>query len=157
MLCGLLGATPRSRDFIVAYPVTFSLRYLYIRPISRTCVVCSFVRLSQGDAARRHESSRVLFVSLNKSETYKETIVRVLVPQSLTEYSTSTVQYSRLCFEMAWWTTPRYSVTFAGAILRIDYCNVRTSARFHEVVSVCVTATRTSTSSRYTLPYSLRE
>ena len=57
------------------------------------------------------------------------------------------VQYSRLCFEMAWWTTPRYSVTFAVAILRIEYCNVRTSARFHEVVSVCVTA------SRYTLRY----
>ena len=28
-------------------------------------------------------SSRVLFVTLSKSETYKETIVRVLVPQSL--------------------------------------------------------------------------
>ena len=52
MLRGLLGATPRSRDFIVAYPVSFSLRYLYIRPISRTSVVCSFVRRSsQGDAA----------------------------------------------------------------------------------------------------------
>ena len=46
MLCGLLGATPQFRDFIVAYPVSFSLRYLYIRPISRTSVVCSFVRSS---------------------------------------------------------------------------------------------------------------
>ena len=38
---------------------------------------------SEGVVVRRHESSRVLFVTLSKSETYKETIVRVLVPQSL--------------------------------------------------------------------------
>ena len=35
MLCGGPGATPRSRDSFVNYPVSFSLRYLYIRPISR--------------------------------------------------------------------------------------------------------------------------
>ena len=44
-----------------------------------TVLVCR----SQGVVVRRHESSRVLFVTLSKSETYKETIVRVLVPQSL--------------------------------------------------------------------------
>ena len=73
-------------------------------------------------------------------------ISRATYPRSTvaTTVRRGTVQY-RLCFEMAWWTTPRYSVTFAVAILRIEYCNVRTSARFHEVVSVCVTA------SRYTL------
>ena len=40
MLCGGLVATPRSRDLFVAYPVSFSLLDLYIRPISRTSVVC---------------------------------------------------------------------------------------------------------------------
>ena len=66
----------------------FLLRYLYIRPISRTSAVvcvCSSVRRSQGDVARRHESSRVLFVTLHKSETYKETIVRV--PRTVPSYS----------------------------------------------------------------------
>ena len=58
MLCGLLGATPRFRDFIVAYPVSFSLRYLYIRPISRTYVVCVFVRPSV--TGRRSPKTRVL-------------------------------------------------------------------------------------------------
>ena len=45
MLCGGPVATPRSRDFFVNYPVSFSLRYLYIRPISRhVCVsVCMSV------------------------------------------------------------------------------------------------------------------
>ena len=66
-------------------------------------------------------------------------LVGVLVPQSLTEYSTrSTVQY-RLCFVVGWGRLPDF-VTFAYAILRIWYCNIRTSARFHEVVFVCVTA-----------------
>ena len=83
MLWGVLVATVQSRRFFVAYPVSFLLRYLYIRPISRASVVCPSVRRSQGVVARRHESSRVLFVTLSKSETYKETIVRVLVPQSL--------------------------------------------------------------------------
>ena len=36
MLWGGPVATVRSRDFFVNYPVSFSLRYLYIRPISRT-------------------------------------------------------------------------------------------------------------------------
>ena len=42
-------ATVRSRDFFVNYPVSFSLRYLYIRPISRH--VCVSVCRSQGDEA----------------------------------------------------------------------------------------------------------
>ena len=53
MLWGWPVATVRSRDFFVNYPVSFSLRYLYIRPISRhVCVsVCLFVCRSQGDEA----------------------------------------------------------------------------------------------------------
>ena len=45
MLWGGPVATVRSRVFFVNYPVSFSLRYLYIRPISRhVCVsVCLFV------------------------------------------------------------------------------------------------------------------
>ena len=39
-------ATARSRGFFVNYPVSFSLRYLYIRPISRH--VCLSVCLSVG-------------------------------------------------------------------------------------------------------------
>ena len=77
-------ATVRSRDFFVTYPVSFSLRYLYIRPISRH--VCLSVCLSVTGSRRlktRVLTSTVLFVTLGKSETYKETIVRVLVPQSL--------------------------------------------------------------------------
>ena len=48
MLWGGPVATVRSRVFFVNYPVSFSLRYLYIRPISRhVCVsVCLFVCLS---------------------------------------------------------------------------------------------------------------
>ena len=96
-------ATPRSRDFIVAYPVSYSLRYLYIRPILRISVVCSSVRAAvTGEGvvlvARRHESSRVLFVTLNKSETYKETIVRVRTRTAIAygvqyEYSTDLETY----------------------------------------------------------------
>ena len=83
-------ATVRSRDLFVNFPVSFSLRYLYIRPISRhVCVsVCLSVCLSVTGSRRlktRVLTSTVLFVTLGKSETYKETIVRVLVlvPQSL--------------------------------------------------------------------------
>ena len=90
-------ATVRSRVFFVNYPVSFSLRYLYIRPISRhVCVsVCLFVghrESSPEDTGPQYRTpheyrtvpySRILFVTLSKSETYKETIVRVLVPQSL--------------------------------------------------------------------------
>ena len=88
MLWGGPVATVRSRDFFVTYPVSFSLRYLYIRPISRhVCVsVCLSVCLSVTGSRRlktRVLTSTVLFVTLGKSETYKETIVRVLVPQSL--------------------------------------------------------------------------
>ena len=45
MLWGGPVATVRSRVFFVNYPVSFPLRYLYIRPISRhVCVsVCLFV------------------------------------------------------------------------------------------------------------------
>ena len=45
MLWGGPVATVRSRVFFVSYPVSLSLRYLYIRPISRhVCVsVCLFV------------------------------------------------------------------------------------------------------------------
>ena len=43
------------------------------------------------------------------------------------------------------WTSATAVGSFAAAILRIEYCNVRTSARFHEVVSVCVTATVVAT------------
>ena len=45
MLWGGPVATVRSRDFFVNYPVSFSLRYLCIRPISRhVCLsVCLFV------------------------------------------------------------------------------------------------------------------
>ena len=93
----------RLPDFVI-----LSLHILY----RFLCVICTsarfnepqlcvrvFVRPSvghmtgQGDAARRHESSRVLFVTLSKSETYKETIVRVLVPQ-IRNRLRSTVQYS---------------------------------------------------------------
>ena len=49
MLWGVLVATVQSRDLFVAYPVSFSLRYLYIRPISRH--VCLDVCRSQGDEA----------------------------------------------------------------------------------------------------------
>ena len=44
-LCfGVCLATVRSRGFFVTYPVSFSLRYLYIRPISRH--VCGSVCMS---------------------------------------------------------------------------------------------------------------
>ena len=80
-------ATVRSRDFFVTYPVSFPLRYLYIRPISRHVgvSVCLFVghRESSPEDTGPDEYGTVLFVTLSKSETYKETIVRVLVPQSL--------------------------------------------------------------------------
>ena len=47
-------ATVRSRDFFVNYPVSFSLRYLYIRPISRhVCLsVCLFVCRSKDSSGR---------------------------------------------------------------------------------------------------------
>ena len=53
MLWGGPVATVRSRVFFVNYPVSFSLRYLYIRPISRhVCLsVCLFVCRSQGVVA----------------------------------------------------------------------------------------------------------
>ena len=53
MLWGGPVATVRSRVFFVTYPVSFSLRYLYIRPISRhVCVsVCVSVCRSQGVVA----------------------------------------------------------------------------------------------------------
>ena len=80
MLWGVLVATVRSRDLFVNYPVSFSLRYLYIRPISRHVGLSVTGRRS---LKTRVLTSTVLFVTLSKSETYKETIVRVLVPQSL--------------------------------------------------------------------------
>ena len=49
MLWGGPVATVRSRDLFVNYPVSFSLRYLYIRPISRH--VCVSVCRSQGVVA----------------------------------------------------------------------------------------------------------
>ena len=49
MLWGGPVATVRSRVFFVNYPVSFSLRYLYIRPISRH--VCLSVCRSQGVVA----------------------------------------------------------------------------------------------------------
>ena len=121
MLWGGPVATVQSRVFFVNYPVSFSLRYLYIRPISRhVCVsVCLFVCRSQGSRRLKtrllstrtpHEYCTVLFVTLSKSETYKETIVRVLVPQSLVliakliivPYSYCTVLQIMLC-GCLWW------------------------------------------------------
>ena len=49
MLWGGPVATVRSRDLFVNSPVSFPLRYLYIRPISRHVCVC--VCRSQGDEA----------------------------------------------------------------------------------------------------------
>ena len=95
MLWGGPVATVRSRVFFVSYPVSLSLRYLYIRPISRH--VCVSVCLSVTGSRRlktRVLTSTVLFVTLGKSETYKETIVRVLVPQSLVLIAKLILSYS---------------------------------------------------------------
>ena len=59
---------------------------------------------------RRHESSRVLFVTLSKSETYKETIVRVLVPQSL-------VLIAKLIIVLVLYGIADYALWWAGARL----------------------------------------
>ena len=111
MLCGLLGATPRFRVFTVIYPVSFSLRYLYIRPISRTSVVCSFVRLfvhrSQGDAALRTVVRRADDAAPVRELPYRIS-VQYSYSYSVSDYGTSTVQYNlstvqlqiTVCFEM---------------------------------------------------------
>ena len=62
MLWGGPVATVRSRVFFVNYPVSFSLRYLYIRPISRhVCVsVCLFVGHRESSPEDTRSSRRVL-------------------------------------------------------------------------------------------------
>ena len=57
---GGLVATPQFRNLFVACPLYFSMRYPYIRPISRNFVVCLCVCRSQGDAAPRDDSPRFL-------------------------------------------------------------------------------------------------
>ena len=81
MLWGGPVATVRSRDFFVTYPVSFPLRYLYIRPISRH--VCLSVCLSVGHRESSPEdtgpqysySSRVPYFLLhcvNRKRTKKQ-------------------------------------------------------------------------------------
>ena len=59
---------------VICTSARFHEPVLCVRPSVRPAVTGS-----RTVARIRHESSRVLFVTLNKSETYKETIVRVLV------------------------------------------------------------------------------
>ena len=170
----------RLPDFVIIRCVSCVVFFaLSVHPLDFTNLCCVFVRSSVGQREtqpepRRHESSRVLFVTLSKSETYKETIVRVLVPQSLTEYSTVQIM---LCGGLgATLRFPDFCGCYPAYLLQYPYigtvsqslhaskpgmigpegkslgvavpCRLvpnsnrySTSARFHEVVSVCVTAT----------------
>ena len=121
MLCGLLvNFVILSLHILCRFLCVICTSAQFNEPL---LCVCSSVRRSQGDVARRHESSRVLFVTLNKSETYKETIVLVLLlllllVRTAIAYGVQyTVQY-RLCFVVGWGRLPDF-VTFAKAILGI--------------------------------------